>query len=146
MSWEWNGAWDEEQVAEFLPAFEIEHAKITARGEYPYNDSFLGLIPGIAGEYESRAIYLLQGLRRKRAQQVRVAELVANGYAVVDALSGTTKYRHVVLVPTSRMGGEWAEYEEARIVPIEEGKPAYVIPKGKRTRGTMIAGRMVLAQ
>lgn len=145
MSFTFNRSYDDlEQVAEFLPQFiELHKAELDA-GRYPYNDSFKGEIAGIAGDSEDTAIYLLQGLYRKRKQDAKVAALLAEGYTHLEAMvGGLERFRHVVLYPTRQMGGEWAEYHDARILDVE-GVPSYVLPKGKRTRGHLIMGRAVL--
>jgi hypothetical protein len=90
--WVWNNDYDDlEQVAEFLPAFLTVLADIESAGQYRYNDSFKGRIPGIAGDHEDTGIYLLQGLERKRAQQSKVDDLLAQGYV----------WLRKVLVPTA---------------------------------------------
>lgn len=142
--WRFNRDYDDvEQVAPFLPDFLTRLAELEAAGQYRYNDSFRGSIPGIAGPDEDRGIYLLQGLERQRAQDAKVAELLARGYERVETLDGVRRFAHVVLYPTRRGGGEWAEYRQARLVP-RNGGPYAVLPKGKRTNGYSIGDRAVL--
>jgi hypothetical protein len=155
MTFQFNGDYNDlEQVAEFLPEFEAILAEIEAAGQYRYNDSFKGRIPGIAntekrgpnvGTHEEAAIYLLQGLERARRQAETVELLIADDCEWLDALDREARYALVVLVPTRRMGGEWQEFEDARIVP-RDGKPYGVLPKGARTRGTLIMDRKVLVK
>lgn len=153
---------DLEQVAEYLPEFEAVLAELEAAGEYRYNDSFKGRIAGIAntekrgpnvGTHEDTAIYLLQGLERKRREDERVEALLADGYEFIEALDETTRFANVVLVPTGRMNGSWAEYAGARVVPTTHdaqvkatGALWAVLPKGKRTNGHYINGRKVLVK
>jgi hypothetical protein len=145
MTFVWNKEWDEEQVAEHLPAFLAVYEEVKRPGDFAYNDSFKGRIPEIAGEWEDRAIYLLQGLRRKRIMEARVRELEADGYRDVETLDDLTRCEGVALVPTRRMGGEFVEYQDVRLVP-RDGRPYGVLPKGKRTRGYAVNGRRVLAK
>jgi hypothetical protein len=153
---EFNGDYgDFAQVEPFLPAFLEVFAEVQARPGFAYNDSFVGRIPAIAnkahrgpnsGTHEDSAIYMLQGLKRKREQEARIAELLADGYEHIDTLDQRTRFAHIVLYPTRRMGGEWAEYRDARLVPDANDQPRAVLPKGKRTNGYSVNGRRVLAR
>lgn len=134
------------QVEQFVPAFMARLREIEAAGQYRYNDSFKGHIPGIEGPDEDTAIYLLQGLERRNRQDEKVAALLAAGYEHASTLDGTTKFERVVLYPTREMGGEWAEYQDARLVPYESGEPRAILPKGKRTHGHLVNGRAVLVK
>jgi len=144
--WRFNKQYDDlEQVAEFLPHFVSVLNALTAAGEYRYNDSFTGRIPGIEGPDEGRAIYLLQGLDRVRTQAARVAELVQAGYVHVTEATHTHRYGHIVLYSPNRNGGTWEEFRNARLIPSRTGsKPYAVLPKGKRANGWLVSGRNVL--
>jgi hypothetical protein len=78
------------------------------------------------------------------AFRARLAELEAAGYERMTEVSGPVKCSHIVLYPTRRMGGEWAEYRDARLTPLPYGGMA-VLPKGRRTRGYFVNDRAVLA-
>ena len=156
MSYTFNGNYNDlEQVAQFIGDFAKVHAEIITSGQYPYNASFRGRIPGdfnresrrnVEGDHEDAAIYLLQGLLRAWEQEAKITDLLAEGYECLEALDDEERFANVVLHPTRhRMGGEWAEYESARVVP-EDGRPHGVLPKGKRTRGYLVAGRRVLVR
>jgi hypothetical protein len=143
---------DSTQVAEWLPRFREVLAELEAAGKYRYNDAFRGRIPGIEGRDEDTAIYMLQTLEREGAQDAKVAALIRSGYEHVEHLTGVQRFAHVVLYPTRRMGGEWVEFRDCRLVP--EAKPnqiaatgpvASVLPKGRRTHGHRVDGRAVLA-
>lgn len=136
---------DYSQVEEFLPAFLARAAELKAAGKYPYNDSFKGHVPGIEGPDEDSAIYMLKGLEELNKQNARIAELIAAGFQYITTLDKVSKFRRVVLYPTNRMGGEWAEFEDARVIPYEDGAPRALLPKGKRTNGHLVSGRAVLA-
>lgn len=134
-----------DQVAPFLPEFMAVLAELEAADKYRYNDSFKGRIADIAGPHEDSAIYLLQGLERKTAEDAKVTALLAEGYTHVDELPARSaqRYRHIVLYPSRRMGGSWAEYHDARLIE-RDGKPHGILPKGKRTRGYAVGDRHVL--
>lgn len=143
---------NQEQVAEFLPAFLVVYDEIVASGHYTYNDSFKGRIPGIEGPCEDTAIYLLQCLKRSREQAEKIAALLAQGYEHVERLETTTRYRHVIFYsPPGELRGEWQEWRDARLIPEGwetqkevTGPVQAVLPKGKRTHGVFCNGRSVL--
>ncbi len=135
---------DLEQVAAWLPEFSVLRAEIISAIGYPYNDEFKGKIPGIAGDHEDTAIYLLQGLYRQREMDARLAGWLADGYKPLDSLAAVTKFARVILYRADR-SGEWHEYQDARLVPETKPRPAEItggihslIPKGKRTHGTFV--------
>jgi hypothetical protein len=144
-SFTWNKDYkDLEQVAAWLPAFSAIRDEITSGGGYPYNDDFVGKIPGIAGPDEGRAIYLLQGLYRLRETQARVAAWLAEGFRPIDSVTGVTKFARVILYSIER-GGDWHEYPDARLVPEARalqaevtGRISALLPKGKRTQGIYV--------
>lgn len=149
------------QVAQFIGDFARVRDEILSAGQYPYNDSFVGRIPGefnrakrknVEGDHETAAIYMLQGLFRAWAQEAEALDLLTKGYEIIDALEAVERFQHIVLHPTRRMGGERAEYHDARLLPERVTRsgdviavPTFVLPKGKRTRGYRISGRRVLA-
>jgi hypothetical protein len=137
---------DYSQVEQFLPAFLARHAEIVAAGQYPYNDSFKGHLPGLEDSpSQDSAIYMLQGLKDRNEQDAREAALVAQGYEYVASVTGVQRFAHICLCPTGRMNGDWAEFREARLIGYDSGEPRAIIPKGKRTHGALISGRRVLA-
>jgi hypothetical protein len=152
MAFTWNNDYqDLEQVAEWLPAFTAIRDQITSAGGYPYNDDFKGKIPGIMGDREDTAIYLLQGLYRQREMQARLDAWLADGFRPVDSLPGIRKFAHVILyrhaegTRTPDRSGQWSEYQDARLVPDTDprqaelaGRISYLLPKGKRSRGTYL--------
>lgn len=135
-----------EQVAQYLPRFLEVLAEIEAAGRYRYNDLFKGRIPGIEGPDEDTAIYLLQGLERKRRQDARVAALLADGYDFVEQPADRQRFSAVALVPVRRMGGEFKEYADVRVTLDAYGRPWGLLPKGARTRGVQIGDRRILAK
>jgi hypothetical protein len=136
---------DLEQVRAFLPAFEARLAELNAAGQYRYNDAFKGHVPGIEGPDEETAIYLLQCLEGADRRREEVDRMLANGYRFVDQLDATTRFAHVVLVPTHRHQGAMSTFRDARVVP-RDGRLFAVLPKGKRTNGILINERRVLVR
>jgi hypothetical protein len=145
MSFTWNRDYkDLEQVAQWLPEYtEVHAAAIKAEGR-PYNAFFKGKIPGIAGDREDTAIYLLQGLYRQREMDARISGWLADGYRHLTELDAVTKFPAVILYRADR-SGEWHLYEAARLVPEAKpnqaavtGKISALIPKGKRTHGVLV--------
>ena len=138
---------DEQQVAPYFDAYMKVYEEITARGEYPYNDSFRGRIEGLTADRknEDSAIYLLQGLRHSREQQAKVEAMLGAGYNWIDnAPHDPVRYAALALVPTGRMSGTLDVHHDARLIG-RNGKPHAIIPKGKRTTGYLVNERRVLA-
>jgi hypothetical protein len=135
---------DLEQVAEWLPAFDELRAAEIAANRYPYNDSFKGCIPGIAGPCEDTAIYLLQSLHHQREQDARVERALADGFERIDSVNGIERFAKVIVYHPDR-SGEWHQYLDARLLPEDNPRQAAVtgkihalLPKGRRTRGVLI--------
>ncbi len=142
---------DLDQVAQFLPAFLDVYTDIVATGRYTYNDSFRGRIVGLDAatpKDEDTAIYMLQTLKNIRELEAKVESCLADGYAPVDSdsLTTTTKFHKIVEYGFYMGGTGWREWTEARLVP--SSKPAggwlTVLPKGKRTHGHLINGKVLV--
>ncbi len=141
---------DLDQVAQFLPAYLEVYEEIVAAGEYPYNDSFHGRIPGIDRDKEGEtAIYLLQHTRHQMDLDAKVASYLADGFEPIDAVPAITKFARVVVYSDSR----WSEYADARLVPEDYGPQSEltgcirsVLPKGKRTHGSFVSGAKVMVK
>ena len=83
--WTWNNDYgDLSQVEGFYPAYLAVYEELRAAGQYPYNDSFKGRIPAIAGPREETAIYLLQKLRQLHKTEARLTEHRAGGWRDFD--------------------------------------------------------------
>jgi hypothetical protein len=162
MTFVFNGNYNDlGQVAEWIGEFARIREEIierTGRG-FVYNDEIIGRIPGIGnkekrpntGSHEDTAIYLLQTLYRFWEQEARIIDLLAEGYEPIERLAGVERFSRVVLYPARNMGGSWAEYESARLVPETNaqqadvtGRISAVLPKGKRTHGHLVSGRRIL--
>lgn len=136
-----------EQVREWYPEFAALRACLLNRGEYPYNDSFVGLIPGIAGPDEATAIYLLQGIAHLDEEAFEIAR-VREDHAELETLAETTRYASVVIYePSHYVGGTGRirRFEDARVIP-RDGKPYGVLPKGRRTNGAAVGSGKVLVR
>lgn len=145
---------DLEQVREWLPRFREVLAEIESAGQYRYNDSFRGRIPGIEGPCEETAIYLLQKLERAEENRLRIEQALADGCEPIETVDRIQKFSRVIVYDDQdRMRGPiWQEWEDARILPetnpnlCRVGEPSVVLPKGKRTHGHRVNGRKVLVK
>lgn len=152
MTWTFNRNYDDkEQVAEFLPRFLEVKAEILDAGAYPYNDSFKGRIPGIEGPNEDSAIYLLQGAAHLQDLERKIDAYLADGFEKIDSLAATTKFKCVVHYGFYMGGTGWTEYKDARLIPQDRPKQAAVtgniravLPKGRRTHGHLIHGKVLV--
>jgi hypothetical protein len=129
--------YDHEAVRPFLSEFTTLREGMAARGEYPYNDAFRGLIPGIAGDDEDAAIYLLQGLYQIEEEHAEIEALVDEGYRQLEFLVSTTRFANVVAwQPDYYVGGTGRidRFENARVV-VDGGRITGILPKGRRTHG-----------
>lgn len=148
---------DHDQVAQFWPAYKAVYDELVADGQYPYNDSFKGRIPGIEGACEDTAIYLLQGTRHLNDLQVKIDAAVAEGCQPLDPdFTGPEKFRRVINYGWSTGGTGWTEWPDARISRCNNGRPTdtdpfgsgpaqyRVLPKGARTRGYTIYGSILV--
>lgn len=140
---------DTEQVRPFLADFLAVHAEIIAAGAYPYNDSFRGRIPGLAGadrKSEDAAIYMLQTLKETDALAVKVAAAVADGCEpMAEAPLEPMKCERIIQYGWYVGGTGWAEWNGARLVAfMDNPRSLAVLPKGKRTRGHLLAGKVLV--
>lgn len=136
-----------DQVAPYFDAYMARFRELEAGGQYPYNDSFRGHVPGIEGDCEGAAIYIMQGVRHLNEEHARVAKLRAEGLAPIDNLPARKRFARIALYrPGSYTNGtgELSVYEDARLVPDDQGRPYAVLPKGKRTRGYLVQNAQVL--
>lgn len=134
------------QVAEFLSTYLAVHAEIVAAGHYPYDDSFKGRIPGIEGPNEDTAIYLLQGTRHIMELNSRIDAAVADGFVAIlaEEVTGTTKYTGIVHYGFYSGGTGWNEWANARLVRLTEQRSTMVLPKGHRTHGSLVYGKLLV--
>lgn len=152
MTWRFNRNYDDkEQVAEFLPRFLEVKAAIIEAGGYPYNDSFKGRIPGIEGPDEDSAIYLLQQSAHLQDLDSKVTAYLNAGFEKIETVDAITKFARVVHYGFYTGGTGWQEWQDARLVPQDRpqqaavsGKIKAVLPKGRRTRGNLIWGKVLV--
>jgi len=134
----WNRDYgDHAQVEPFYAEYLAARQAMEARGAYPYDDSFAGLIPGLAGPDEGTAIYLLQTLHRLKEVQGRIEAFLADGGERIEALDETIWCERVACYGFYVGGTGWREHHDVRLVP-RGGKPYMVMAKGARTRGTVL--------
>lgn len=148
---EWDGHYDNlEQVRPYLEQFEELKRELQEAGHYPYNDSFVGKIDGLAdSEREDTGIYLLQRLSREEARQRQLDEARAQGFEDLTARP-PSQYEYVghggeqrqerfaeIIVSTEH---STQRYRKGRVVFSRklDGAPWVVMPKGARTRGRLI--------
>lgn len=136
---EFNGDYgDRAQVEAYYPAYMKRYWELVAEGRYPYNDDFKGHIPGIEGDSEDTAIYLLQGMRSLDEDAVRMARYRADGFVEPGPCMERRRFDRVVVYrPNHYVGGRAliSEFESARLGPGVGGVPAYVLKKGARVYG-----------
>lgn len=145
MSWTWNKDYkDLSQVEPFWPAYKAVFDELEALGQYPYNDSFKGRIPGIEGPDEDRAIYMLQTLRDVRAMEAKVAQCREQGWIDVtpaDLTSTPQRFAKVAQYAFYMGGTGFQQWDGARL--HLHGTSVRLLPKGARTNGLMLSGKLL---
>ncbi len=139
---------DTEQVRTFLADFLTAHHDITRQGDYPYNTSFKGRIPGLANatsKNEDTAIYLLQTLKRLDEIRARVDAALAEGLQPLDSVTEPRRYARVVEYGFYMGGTGWREWTAARVVPYGR-RGRMILAKGKRTNGHIPTGQLLVAE
>lgn len=151
--------WPEAVVVESWYAdYLVRRRELEDDGIYTYNDLFCGCFSTpITGTNplrkragtpltEETVIYYCQVRHRMEEIRAKVEAKLGEGYEPIAHIDGITKFRGVVLYPTRNMGGEYAHYEDARLVNdrADGENIAYLVPKGRRTRGYLVMGRKVL--
>lgn len=137
---------DRSQIAEFFDDFAAIHAEILAAGQYPNNSRFKGRIPGLAASTdkdEDSAIYMLQTELSLREMEAKVAACLATGFEAIDrAPDETTKFAVIVCYGFYVSGTGWVEWHNARF--LRHSGSDVVLPKGKRTHGTIALGKLLV--
>ena len=145
MTWDFNRDYDDlGQVAEFYPAYLAVCEELTAAGEYPYNDSFKGRVPGIEGPREDTAIYLLQKTRHQREHDAKVAGYRADGWRDFDPAeigAGPVRFAGVVEHGFENGTGVRA-WDGARVTRYHSSLA--VLPARCRTRGHVVYGQLLV--
>jgi hypothetical protein len=150
-TWQFNKNYkDLNQVAAFLPDYLTVYDEIRKTGQYPYNDSFKGRVSGIEGEDEDTAIYLLQKTRHQFELQAKVFELQAKvnealdtGFQPLDTVDSETKFTSVIHYAFENGETGWQRWNQARVIPHNNNGMA-VLPKGKRTHGHILYGKVLV--
>ena len=154
--WAWSSDYrDLSQVEEFYPAYLAVYEELRAEGQYPYNDSFKGRIPGIAGPREHTAIYLLQTLRHLHETEATLTEHRAAGWRDFDParlargpvrFAGVAEYAiyHAGSSATGLTAGGsgWREWANARLTRYHASM--MVLPGRNRTNGHIVSGKLIV--
>lgn len=133
--WVFNGDYEDlAQIIPFIEPYWTIYEQLKSAGQYPYNASFEGRIPGLedALPREETPIYLLQQLRGLVEGHERLARVLGDGYRRLTELATRERFSSVVVFDRFYAV---QSYEEARVIPDEQHRPCGVLPKGKRTRG-----------
>jgi hypothetical protein len=122
------------QIIPFIEDYWTICDELKAAGKRPYNDSFAGRIPGLAGALpcEETPIYLLGGLRHLVEGHDVLAEFLEEGYVRLTELLVQERFASVVVFDQFYRP---QRYEQARVIPDPQHKPSNLLPKGRRTRG-----------
>lgn len=142
----WDKNYDNhDQVEPFYADYLKVYEELTAAGQYPYNDSFKGRIPGIEGPNEDTAIYMLQNLRSLKDMEAKVTAALEDGFVELAEWPepGTqTKYATIVAYGFYSGGTGWYEWHAGRL--MVHNRSLVVIPKGRRTRGNIVTGKVLV--
>ena len=142
----WNADWTHRGVAlaeANYDAYKAVYDEMIAAGDYPYNDSFRGLIPGIAhetdknpgvvGTMQDHAIYLMQQMRSRKEMQAQVDAFIAEGAKPIDTVTGPEQFAKLMHHRDVVGGAAITVYENVRLhPPTNGGNLLAVIPKGHR--------------
>lgn len=146
MAWTWNKDYkDLGQVEEFYPAYLAIYEEISTAGGYPYNDLFKGRIPGIEGDREDTAIYMLQTLRSVRDMEAKVAEHREAGWRDIDPAEldgGPVRFAGIAQYGFFMGGDGFQEWENARLTRYHSS--VIVLPGRNRTNGHLVHGKLLV--
>lgn len=121
---------DVEQVRPWMDAYREVRAELDAAGQYPYNDSFKGRIPGIEGEREETAIYFLQTLHNRDKDREQVEAFGGTPVSDLEWADGQVRRGDLCRYGWYVGGTGFQVYTDVRVTPHQGG--FRVIPKGKR--------------
>lgn len=137
---------DTEQVRPFMDAYHARRSALVGEGEYPYNDSLRGHLGAefVSQKDEDSAIYLCQKLRDLDALNVRIAAALSDGYEPFEGRpERDTKFARIVEYGFYSGGSGWREWTDARLIAVGANSRG-VLPKGKRTNGFILSGRVLV--
>jgi hypothetical protein len=134
------------QVEHLWEPYMRRFSELEAAGQYPYNASFAGSIPGAAGDNEDTAIYLLQKLRAIREDSAKLADFLASGGREVTEMDDGEVLRGTVAEFGFYMGGSGFRVREGVRLVARNGKPSAIFPPRARTRGFMVEGRVFIRE
>lgn len=146
MPWIFNKDYNDlGQVQDFYAGYLAARLQLTSAGQYPYNDSFRGRIPGIVGPDEDTAIYLLQTLRKVREMERQVTARREAGwrdFTPAELDSGPVRYAGIAEYGWYMGGDGFREWGNARLARY--GRSVMVLPGRRRTNGHLISGRLLV--
>lgn len=134
------------QVEHMWSDYMARYTELEADGKYPCNSLFVGHIPAAAGENEDTAIYLLQKLRHIREDTMKLDRFIADGGREVTELDDSTVLRGNVAEFGFYMGGGGFRTRHNVRVIGKHGRPYAALPKGARTRGFLLEGRVFIQE
>ncbi|HEY3944408.1 MAG TPA: hypothetical protein VGL78_04205 [Solirubrobacteraceae bacterium] len=133
------------QVTSLIDAYWERRAQLEREARPTYHSEFYDL-PGVADtEKPETPIYLLSELWSLVKLHDEQAQLVEQGWIRVTDMPPRTLQRHsrVVLFFSHYVGeGSYRRLDVAdvRLYADVDGRPAYLLPKGRRTQGILISG------
>lgn len=147
---------DNEQVRPYFADYCAVRAELIPSGRGSewicYNIDFKGRIASLVGtddKNEDTAIYLLQNMYTLDAEKEREAAFIADGGREVTHAEVTegTVIRGTIVHRGFYMGGTgWQQWDSARLISTHGGRSLVVLPKGKRTNGHLIHGRVLVKE
>jgi hypothetical protein len=143
----WDRSYDNnEQVRPYFAGYLAVRAEMDALGKYPYDDDFLGKIPGLEGPNEATGIYMLQTMHRLDEVAVKVSDFKEAGGVDGDSIEDGRVYRGTVAVYGFYSGGTgYHEYPGARLA--KDGRGRLVMTEKKKRNGVHLHGTvMILAE
>lgn len=147
MSFEFNKDYkDLLQVEHLWADYWKRFTELESAGRYPYNKSFEGHIPGAVGGDEGAAIYLLQKLRHVREDTAKLTEFIASGAREVTELDCSEMLRGTVAEFGWYMDGTGFRVRDNVRIVARNGRPYAALPKGARTRGFLLEGRVFIRE
>jgi hypothetical protein len=144
----WDGSYkNHEQVRPYLADFLRVYDEVERPGRgFAYNDDFKGRIPAIEGPHEDTAIYMLQNMRRRDAEDAEVAKFVESGAREVDVedIPAGATLRGTIALHRFYSGDTGLKFVEgARLRRAPSGRQLEYVEKGKR-QGHIIGSGTVL--
>lgn len=107
-----------EQVRPYFAEYCAVLAELENAGQYPYNNSFKGRVPSLAGasdKDEDTAIYMLQSMHSRDDMDRKVAQFAADGGYDVEELDGSERRGTIAKYGFYVGGTGWEVLEDVRV-------------------------------